>query len=101
VRAEIEIGPSDGDWVEVTNHRPPTESEEQTNQAPWIPFDGSEQVILGDVSVLTEGTAVKVASPSSDTKVARATRESKVATSTSAELATTHSSNVRVDAAAR
>ena len=47
VRAEIQTGVSDGDWVEVTNLQRPTASRVEH---PWTPFDGSEDVILGDLS---------------------------------------------------
>ncbi|HEV3163394.1 MAG TPA: efflux RND transporter periplasmic adaptor subunit [Isosphaeraceae bacterium] len=71
-RIELETGVSDGDWIEVTNRRVPT-SLAETNDAPWTPIDGSEQVVLGDLSVLTDGAPVKVATAPGGTKVARAT----------------------------
>ena len=50
-RAEIRTGVSDGDWIEVTNlHRPTASNVDH----PWTPINGSEQVILGDLSILAE-----------------------------------------------
>jgi HlyD family secretion protein len=74
VRTEIETGVSDGDWIEVTNRRVPTASGSSDGDVPWTPIDGSEQVILGDLSILVDGTPVQVAPA--------ATGESKVATAT-------------------
>jgi multidrug efflux pump subunit AcrA (membrane-fusion protein) len=59
VRTEIEIGITDGEWVEVTNRQAPPAAKGDAD--PWVPFDGSEQVILGDLSILTDGAAVNVA----------------------------------------
>jgi HlyD family secretion protein len=58
VATEVRTGISDGEWTEVTSRQlPPTSSGDD----PWTPIDGSEQVIVGDLSVLTEGCSVKVA----------------------------------------
>jgi multidrug efflux pump subunit AcrA (membrane-fusion protein) len=58
VQTEVRTGVSDGDWTEVTSRQlPPTSSGED----PWTPIDGSEQAIVGDLSILTEGCPVKVA----------------------------------------
>lgn len=65
-RHEIRTGVSDGDWIEVTNlHRPTT----SRNDHPWVPVNGSEQVILGDLSILADGALVEVATSSAGTKV--------------------------------
>jgi len=58
VRTEVQVGVSDGQWIEVTNRqvRPKSPGEES-----WAPIDGSEQVILGDLSVLSEGAPVRLA----------------------------------------
>jgi multidrug efflux pump subunit AcrA (membrane-fusion protein) len=63
-KVEVQTGISDGVWTEVT-------SRQHTVQAPgedtMTPIDGKEQVILGDLSVLTEGGAVKLANaPAND-----------------------------------
>ena len=58
VRAEIQTGVSDGEWIEVTNLQlPPAPNGDD----PWAPVNGSEQVILGDLSILADGGPVEVA----------------------------------------
>ncbi len=57
MRSEIRTGVSDGDWIEVTNiQRPSANKADDT----WTPVDGSERVILGDLSILAEGEPVEV-----------------------------------------
>ena len=56
-RTEVQTGVSDGEWIEVTNHQAPLLAD---RQEPWAPIDGTEQVIMGDVSILSEGGAVKL-----------------------------------------
>ena len=51
------VGISDGTWIEVTNRRLLGGADGQEH---WAPVDGSEQVILGDLSILTEGAEVRV-----------------------------------------
>ena len=58
VRAEVETGVSDDEWIEVTNHRPPVPREAPSNKVRWTRIDGSEQVILGDLTILAEGAPV-------------------------------------------
>ena len=58
VRAEVETGVSDDEWIEVTNHRPPVPREAPSNKVQWTRIDGSEQVILGDLTILAEGAPV-------------------------------------------
>ena len=48
-------GVSDDEWIEVTKRRAPGASPRLASKSPWTPIDGSEQVILGDLSILTEG----------------------------------------------
>jgi multidrug resistance efflux pump len=62
VRTAIETGVSDGTWIEVTNRRGPASSSSDAGETAWTPIDGSESVILGDLSVLSDGAAVKVSS---------------------------------------
>ena len=50
VRTELETGVSDDEWIEVTNRRPPVDPEAPSDSVPWTPIDGTEQVILGDLS---------------------------------------------------
>ena len=57
-RTEIQTGVSDGEWIEVTNLQRPTAS---NLDDPWKPVNGSEQVILGDLSILADGVPVEVA----------------------------------------
>jgi HlyD family secretion protein len=71
VRAEIETGVSDGEWIEVTNYQLPRAP---NGADPWAPVNGSEQVILGDLSILTDGAPVELVAATGkvDEKVARA-----------------------------
>ena len=70
VRTEIQTGVSDGEWIEVTNFRRlPAVQRRGSLDA----VNGSEKVILGDLSILTDGTAVTVAPASNESKVASAT----------------------------
>jgi multidrug resistance efflux pump len=73
VRTEIETGVSDGTWIEVTNRRVPVSPGESPDRVSWTSFDGSEQVILGDLSILTDGGPIKIAPPEGEGKVAAAT----------------------------
>ena len=59
VQTEIETGVSDGEWIEVTNRRVPGPRTQPPSEAPWTPIDGSEKVILGDLSILTDGAPVQ------------------------------------------
>jgi hypothetical protein len=58
VRTEVQTGVSDGEWIEVTNRQVPPKS---PGEIFWTPIDGSEQVILGDLSILAEGAPVQLA----------------------------------------
>ena len=69
-RTEIQTGVSDGEWIEVTNLQRPTES---TIDHAWKPIDGSEQVILGDLSILADGAPVEVAPAPAAAKAASGT----------------------------
>ena len=75
-KTEIQVGVSDGTWVEVTNHRRTTKVEANQplsnrgndtavmltsrleDRDDWTPFNGSERVILGDLSILVDGAPV-------------------------------------------
>jgi multidrug efflux pump subunit AcrA (membrane-fusion protein) len=72
VRMEIETGVSDGDWIEVTNRRATSSQPDPPGDSSWVPVDGSENVILGDLSILTDQAPVKVAGAAGGTKVASA-----------------------------
>lgn len=68
-RVEVETGVSDGEWIEVTNRRAPGQSANSSGDQSWKPFDGTEEVILGNLSILTDGGPVKIAPASEATKL--------------------------------
>ena len=91
MRTAIQTGVSDGEWIEVTNRRVKVQPEAavQTislsthdkalqeppptalgDDAAWVPFDGSEQVIVGDLAGLTDGTPVQVAPTANPSELA-------------------------------
>jgi HlyD family secretion protein len=70
VKTELEVGVNDGEWIEVTNRRPPVAQEGLNGDRSWTPIDGSEQVILGDLSILTEDAPVHVTPTPGAAKVA-------------------------------
>jgi multidrug efflux pump subunit AcrA (membrane-fusion protein) len=74
VRTEIQTGVNDGEWIEVTNRRVPA-SQSPTGEDPWVPVDGTEEVILGDLSILTDGAAVQVEAAKEGAKIAVAIPE--------------------------
>jgi HlyD family secretion protein len=61
VRTEVQTGVSDGEWIEVTNRRSSPIDAADVGAPPWVPIDGTEKVILGDMSLLREGAKVEVA----------------------------------------
>ncbi len=67
VRTELQTGVSDGQWIEVTDRRISASAEGTED---WKPIDGSERVILGDPSSLTEGTPVEVVSAKEGARIA-------------------------------
>ena len=69
-RTEIRTGVSDDEWIEVTNFQRPTATKAEH---PWVPANGSEQVILGDLSILADGDPVEVVTASGEAKVASET----------------------------
>src|SRR5262249_22772120 len=72
IRTEIRTGVSDGEWIEVTQYRVPAPEGASAADDPWVPIDGSEQAILGDLSILTDGGPVRVNSAKREPKVASA-----------------------------
>ncbi|MDR3636757.1 MAG: efflux RND transporter periplasmic adaptor subunit [Isosphaeraceae bacterium] len=66
-RNEVQTGVTDGEWIEVTNLQ---RAEPSNAEHSWAPVDGSENVILGDVSVLADGAPVEVAPAAAEAKVA-------------------------------
>jgi multidrug efflux pump subunit AcrA (membrane-fusion protein) len=70
VRTEVQTGVSDGEWIEVTNRqRPPAAGGADS----WVPIDGKELVILGDLSLLADGAPVEVAPATEGAKRASGT----------------------------
>ena len=63
-RIEVETGvigdldPRRRQWIEVTNRRAPTLRRGVHGDEPWTPIDGTEQMILGNLSILAEGAPV-------------------------------------------
>ncbi len=91
VRTEVQTGISDGTWIEVTNCQLPSAAD---GADPWAPINGSEKVILGDLSILADGIAVAIAPATGklEEKVASAT-----AVPASARMKTRSGTAVRVD----
>jgi multidrug efflux pump subunit AcrA (membrane-fusion protein) len=57
VRTAVQVGVSDGSWVEVTNKRVTSTGQ---SEGSWLPFDGTEDVLDGDLSLVSDGVAVTV-----------------------------------------
>jgi multidrug efflux pump subunit AcrA (membrane-fusion protein) len=57
VRTAVQTGVSDGAWVEVAGKLVPSAG---SSEATWAPFDGSEAVIDGDLSGISDGVPVQV-----------------------------------------
>ena len=70
VRTEIQTGVSDGQWIEVTSLQLQPSPDVVD---PWAPITGSEQVIVGNLSVLAEGGPVELAPAKPGTEVASTT----------------------------
>jgi multidrug efflux pump subunit AcrA (membrane-fusion protein) len=87
VRTELETGVSDGTWIEVTNRRTPASESASSAEVAWTPIDGSEQVILGDLSILSDGGPVKVDSTTAQGKVAEANADQAPGKLSSGDLA--------------
>lgn len=69
VRTEVHTGVGDGEWIEVTNRQLTVETTEKGSDS-WVPIDGSEQVLTGDLSLLADGVPVRVAPAAQDTRLA-------------------------------
>jgi multidrug efflux pump subunit AcrA (membrane-fusion protein) len=57
IRTPVQTGVSDGSWVEVTGKK--VRSAESSEGA-WTEFDGTEAVIVGDLSGISDGVPVKI-----------------------------------------
>jgi multidrug efflux pump subunit AcrA (membrane-fusion protein) len=68
VRTEIQTGVSDGKWIEVTSLQGPLVPNDDD---PWEPVNGSVQVILGDLSILADGSPVEVIPTAEKAEVAQ------------------------------
>jgi HlyD family secretion protein len=73
VRIELETGVNDDKWIEVTNRRPPVDPEAPSDKVRWTRIDGTEQVMLGELSGLADGAPVEVAPATAGTKLASKT----------------------------
>ena len=58
VRTEVRTGVADDEWVEIVMRQVPPGPD---GIDPWVGIDGSESVIVGDLSVLAEGEKVSLA----------------------------------------
>jgi len=68
VRTELQTGANDGEWIEVTNRRVPTARPARSGDDGWTPIDGSEQVIVDHLAILTDDSPVRVAPATVETK---------------------------------
>jgi HlyD family secretion protein len=57
VRTAVQTGVSDGSWVEATGKLVKSAG---SSEGSWKPFDGSEDVIVGDLSGLSDGVPIHV-----------------------------------------
>jgi multidrug efflux pump subunit AcrA (membrane-fusion protein) len=57
VRTPVQIGVSDGSWVEVAGKHVGSPG---SLEYAWVPFDGTEAIVEGDLSEISDGEAVKV-----------------------------------------
>ena len=55
VRTEVQTGSSDGTWIEIMNHRPYSDE-----TASWVPVNGLEQIAVGDLHALVDGSPVRI-----------------------------------------
>ncbi|MFO0960552.1 MAG: efflux RND transporter periplasmic adaptor subunit [Isosphaeraceae bacterium] len=59
VRTQVEVGATDGEWVELARKRP---AGADGKEGDWAPIDGSERIILADLTLINDGDKVKVVS---------------------------------------
>jgi hypothetical protein len=93
VRAEIETGLCDSEWIEIANYQLPPASFKDDEKR--VQVNGTEKLILGDRSTLADGAPVGIASAKGvfdeKEKVARAV-SSPAPTSTNTGRAGRHAS---------
>jgi hypothetical protein len=63
VRTPVQTGVSDGSWVEVTRKLVRSAG---SSEGTWVAFDGTEAVIDGDLSEISDGLPVEVNVPDHD-----------------------------------
>ena len=57
IRVAVQAGMSNDDWIEVTGKQAKPAS---SNLTSWTPFTGKEDVIVGDLTELSDGLKVHV-----------------------------------------
>jgi multidrug efflux pump subunit AcrA (membrane-fusion protein) len=78
-RVEVQTGLSDLKWIEVTNRLLPPSAKGKEG---WVPFDGTEQVILlSDLTLLVDGGPVTLVSAKNEPKVASEAADQRPANS--------------------
>ncbi|WP_165074372.1 efflux RND transporter periplasmic adaptor subunit [Paludisphaera rhizosphaerae] len=70
-RTEVRTGITDGDWFEITDIKREAAAKGDDG---WRPIDPSDQVILGDLSILAEGEPVEISTPEAEKKPATASK---------------------------
>ncbi len=81
VRTPIEIGVSDGQWIEVVRKNTKSAGDGQ-----WVDFTGADQVIVGDLSEVSNGKRVTVEASKATAEAAKATAEVPKATLEAAKV---------------
>jgi hypothetical protein len=70
-RTEVRTGVSDADWIEVTNinyaKKQPQTADNEDDDA-WATVTGSEEILLGDLSTLSDGEKVEIDPTGKDVK---------------------------------
>lgn len=70
-QTEVRTGITDGDWYEIAELRMPESSAPKTGYV-WKTPTNSEQVIVGDLSILTDGESVEIVSAKDEARPAAA-----------------------------
>jgi multidrug efflux pump subunit AcrA (membrane-fusion protein) len=72
-RFEVQTGADDGKWIELRKQRLAVSASGSTDEHPWMPWDGSEQVIASDVATLIDGEPLHITTADAGSKDANAT----------------------------